>query len=179
MSRPLRYLIALIVSVVAFVVVIKVRNVPQESYYAPPAIYQNATAKAYGKVIGTAEEGFSGHLLSGPSIFDYATYRFQPPSQRVTLPDGTKMHKDYPAPILGRVRVATLNDGTYDVGKYVIVAYDPIDPTINGVPGTVGVWNTSAGYLNPYLWWYVGIVVLTITLQEIIRIATRTNDFRA
>ncbi len=178
MSRPLRTIIAFIVAVIAFVVIIKVRNLPRESYYAPPALYQYATSQAYGKIIGTAEEGFSGHLLSGPSIFDYITYRFQPPSQRVTLPDGTKMHVDYPEPYLGRVRVDTFTNGNYDVGKYVVVAYDPIDPKINGVPGTVGVWNTAAGYLNPYLWWYVGILAATFILQEIMRMVTRTNDFR-
>ena len=179
MSRPLRVLIAFVISVIAFVVIIKVRNVPRESYYAPPALYQNATAKVYAKIIGTSEEGFSGHLLSGPSIFDYATYRFQPPPQKITLPDGTKMHKDYPMPFLGKVRIGSLSDSTYNVGKYVLVAYDPIDPTINGLSGSVDAWNTAAGYLNPYLWWYVGILVLTFIFQEIIRVATRTNDFRA
>ena len=179
MTRPVRVLIALVVTVIAFVVYIKVSNVPPERYMAPPTLYQRATAQTYARITSTNVEGFSGHLLSGPSLFDYINYTFQPKSRKVTLPDGTQQHMDYPEPYTGKVHVDSLDSGNYAVGKYVVVNYDPIDPKINGVQGTVGLWSTGAGYLNPYLWWYVGIFVIVVVLQEIMRIATRTNDFRA
>jgi hypothetical protein len=187
MNRGPRFFIAFIITLIIAGIVIKYGKVKPEVYIPPPNLYQYAIEKVTGYVTGTETKTYGEHLLEGSEDFHYIIYKFQPRRMKdisyATNHTQGKVVQQGDAPwFTGEVRVDETDvdqNGSgkrYKAGSEITVLYDPNDPRINGVPGTKGYWSKTTGYLNPYLWWYVAFAAVVFVIQEIIRIATRTND---
>jgi hypothetical protein len=175
MAQVPRWLLSLVVAFLAFIGLVRYENWPAETYTPPPMLYQNATAKATGYITGNDVKYLSDHLLEGSDQFYYEKYEFSPHIHVVDKHGKTHVEIS-PTKYDGEVRIEDWGNTPPVAGSEIEVNYDPIDPHINGVPGTLGVWSKTTGYLNPYLWYYIGILVFAFVLQETIRILTRTND---
>lgn len=163
-------------------------KVKPEVYMPPPQLYQFATEKTTGYVTGFEVKGYGEHLLEGSQDFHYMMYKFQPKRIKdITYAENRtqgQVVQQGDAPwYTGEVRIEAMQIGGengsmagFKTGDQIHVMYDPNDPRVNGVPNTAGLWSKTTGYLNPYLWWYVAFIAVVFVIQEIIRIATRTND---
>ena len=185
MSRGPRIFIAIIVALIIAAVAIKKTNTPPEVYMPPPHLYQNATEHVHGYVTGFEVEGYDEHLLEGSADFYYFKYKFQPKRLKnvaysVVTTEGKTPQSAAPW-YTGEVRMeqnpnSPTQSDKFKIGQMIVVAYDPLDPNINGVPDSLGVWSKTTGYWNGYLWWYVAFAAVVFVIQELVRMATKTND---
>ncbi len=177
MGRSSRYVLSFVLAVVIFIGVLHFMKIPRDRLLPPPKLYDDCTATAIGWVTGSREEGTQNHILEGTDTFYYELYKFAP---RPPEEAGVKPSKAEPSTpvtwVNGAVRVTGQSFQSISAGQQIKVLYDPYNPNINGVPGTLGVWSRTTGLFNPYLWWYVGLIVLTLVLQEAIRMITRSNE---
>jgi hypothetical protein len=170
-----RIIVCFLVALLGFIGLIHYEKWPAETYAPPPMLYQNATSTAYGDVTGTETKDLGDHLFEGSDTFYYMDYEFHPYIYTMDK-HGYRRVSTSPTAYNGAVRV-TFNDfNTVTKGTPVTVKYDPIDPNINGVPDTMGLWSKTTGYFNSYLWYYLGVLVVGFILQEIVRMITKTND---
>ena len=179
MSLIPRLVVCYTVALLSLIGLIRYQKWPPERYTPPPLLYQNATKQTRGVITGFEVKNLGDHLFEGSDTFYFEDYKFQPYVKTVDAEGDTIVHLS-PTTYTGAVRIQNqvIEGMGPKVGDEVIVKYDPIDPDINGVPGTLGVWSKTTGYINPYAWYYVGVLVLGFVLQEIVRMITRTNDFR-
>jgi hypothetical protein len=170
-----RVLLSFFVCLLVFFGILHYFKEPPEAYLPPPSLYNNATYQVIGYITGKETKDLGDHLLEGSDTFYYADYEFRP---YVYVADKHgKPTISYDANwYTGAVRIDETTYRNIEKEQTVLVHFDPVDPNINGVKGTLGVWSRTTGYMNKYLWWYIGLIVATYLLQEAIRMLTKTND---
>jgi hypothetical protein len=186
MGRGPRIIVATLIAVVIAAILLKYTKAKPEVYMPPSSLLANATEHVHGVVVGTQVKTYGEHLFEGSADFYFINYKFQPKRLNDISYANNQTHGQAvqsAAPwFTGQVRVdpmlMQIPGSTPKAGDVVGVVYDPADPRINGVPKSMGVWSTTTGFWNHYLWCYVGFAAVVFLIQEIIRVATKTNDFR-
>ena len=170
----LRLVIGFILALVCFGVTLNFLHVPPDKYLPAPVVYTNATAKAVGVVTKTEDLGYGNHWWSGTGDEYYVDYAFQP-IKTVDEPNGTVKKFWLPQWYNGSVRVDSATYNTWDGllksedKPPIQVIYDPMNPAINGVQGTQGVYSRYDGWFGIWLLYFAGLFAVAIIFGEIFK----------
>jgi hypothetical protein len=177
MARNPRVILSFFLALLVIFGYIHYKMIPIDDILPPPMFYNDLTADTIGYVTGTEDEPYSDHLMEGTDTFYFVDYKYQAYARHVG-PDGKAVLDPQAQWYQTKVRIDLLpyDSGKIQPGQEIEVKFDPYNPAISSVPGTLGVYAANTGYLNPYLWWIPIVIVVTYVIQEIIRIATKTND---
>jgi hypothetical protein len=173
MGIILKLLAGLILAVLAMGAALHYLHVPYDRYFPPPTLYVNATAKGDGVATGVEELPYMSHWWASTDDELYLDYSF-PTVQKILKPNGQTAITFGPT-YSGMVRITEGDREKWesqikDMGKVPIeVFYDPNNPVINYVPGTLGVYNRSAGIMGTWLLYVLGLAALTWIFYELIR----------
>lgn len=176
MNAVLRLFIGLIVSTLIFFCVVHFANIPRDKYMPPSAVYDDITASTTGTVTATHERGYGDHWWAGVDYRWYVDYTFTPDVNQNQAGGAAKTVQS-PSPISDEIQISESDyDKVYVVGGPITVHYDPDNPTINGVPNTIGHFSKGSGWLSGWLWWPIGFLVLAILIGEAMKKWIKMGD---
>lgn len=176
MNVMLRLFIGLVVSVLVFIGIVHFAHIPSDRFLPPSACYDDITKQATATVTSTHERGYSDHWWAGVDYRWYADYTFTPEVAQ-TGPGGTVTYVQG-SPVSDEIQIS---DDWYKYlqnaqNNQITVSYDPFNPSINGVHGTVGRFSKSCGWLSPWLWYPIGVIVGMILIGEVLKRWIKQGD---
>jgi hypothetical protein len=182
-----KFLLGLLIAVIALPLVLPHVGVPQTRFLPPPVIYQQAKGLISAEVTNAYYSPTNDPFNVGGRLY-FIDYRFTGPA--VDNPPGSKKTQEY----TGTVRVTqdqykhfvppSINDPNYYAGdttpelKYVTVRYEKTYPWVNGVddpPIGIGCGEGS-NILSGWLIWVGAAIVLGYILMAIIDQFTGKED---
>jgi hypothetical protein len=175
MTRGPRVFVSLLIAILFMGIAIHYLQIPLDTIIPPPLLYKNCVGQTTGTATAVVTKGYDEHMLQGDGDWYYIDYTYQAVHHTIGLHGRVVVTVD-PKVYQGEVRVTPDVAPKVQAGQTFPVVFDPYNPAVSGVPGTLGVWSTNTGWWNPYLWWILGLVVATYIIQEIIRAATKTAD---
>jgi hypothetical protein len=170
MAFVIRLFIGLVVSVLLFLGGLHLAKVAPDRYMPPPMEYLRVTTPGEATVTGTEDRGYGDHFWAGTEEWYFVDFTFQatplawdPTGKAVkTVTAGT------PPTYNASVRI-TEDDyrKKYQPGQTIDIYYDPYNPEINGIEGSLGGFSRGLGYWAGYLLYVLGIVALALVLSEV------------
>lgn len=170
----LRLVIGFVLALICFGVALKYMHVPPDKYLPAPMVYANATAKTIGVVTKTEDLGYGDHWWAGTGDQYFVDYAFQP-VKTVNEPDGQVKKFWLPQWYTGSVRVSQPTYSAWDgmIQKApkppIQIIYDPMNPAINGIQGTIGTYSRYAGWFGVWLIYLGGLLAVAIIFEEIMK----------
>lgn len=170
----LRLVIGFILATICLGVVLNYMHIPPDKYLPAPLVYNNVTSKTVGLVTGTEDLGYGDHWWSGTDEEYYVDYTFQP-VKKVKEPDGRVKEFIGPQWYRGSVRIDQLTYQNWNTElktqpkQPIQVVYDPLNPAVNGVLGTQGVYSRFDGFMGVWLLYFAGLIAVTIIFEEILK----------
>lgn len=170
----IRLFIGLILASILMGVVLNYLKVPQDVYLPAPMSYSAATSKTVGVVTKTEDLGYTDHWWAGMDEEYYVDYTFQP-TTKVTGPNGKVKSVIGPGYWSNSVRISQIdyddwNKTLKDNQKPPIeVNYDPLNPSINGVASTEGVFGRSSGLMGIWILYFIGLIIVAVLIGEALK----------
>jgi hypothetical protein len=170
----IRIFIGLILASLLIGGVLHYLKVPNDKYFPPPMMFPYATAKAVGIVTKTEDLGYTDHWWAGMDEEYYVDYTFQP-STKVQEPNGKVKTFLGPGYYSNSVRISQTD---YDDWNKTLktnpkppieVNYDPLNPSVNGVPNTLGLFGRSSGWLGIWIVYFIGLILVAILIGEALK----------
>jgi hypothetical protein len=167
----LRWFVAIIAALILEGGALHFLGIAADRIVPPPAAYQRATAEATGTVTGKVK--LDNATMFWNSQDQWAIqYTFHP---AVMQPNAKGVLKpvESPTPVSDSVLVDQAMYTATKADQTFLVKYDPDNPIINSVPGTLGVMSRSCGWLGIWLM-YPGIfIVLAFVIEASLRSVIR------